>query len=146
MATKTSTKTSTRANAKVVTPTGRMADSLKRWQAKLAGPKPTPEVLATAGSFLKRTGTAKHLALAMYLRPEGATQSETVAGTEDTQINAYYDAVRGKQLVAVTLPARNGHKVYALALPKAKPAKAKRAAKAKPAKADQPAAPVTDQA
>ena len=141
--TKTATKTATRAAAKVITPTGAMADHMKHWVMKLAGAKPTAETIAAAGALLKRNGTAKHLALAMYMREGGATQTETVAGTGDTQINAYYDAVRGGQLVAVTLPARNGHKVYALALPKAKPVKARKA-KAKPVQpvADQPA---TDQ-
>jgi hypothetical protein len=136
----TTTRTRTAAKpVKVITPTGNMADHLKRWQAKAAGAKPTTETInmaATVGG-LKRTGTSKHLALAMYLRATGATQPETVAGTGDTQINAYYEAVRGGQFVPVTLPARNGHKVYALALPKPK---AKRASKAK-AKADK-AAPV----
>jgi hypothetical protein len=147
--TKTSTRTVTKQGkakakpAKVITATGNMANAMKHWQAKLAGAKPAAEVIAAAGALLKRNGTAKHLALAMYMRPTGATQTETVAGTGDTQINAYYDAVRGGQLEAVTLPARNGHKVYALALPKAKVSKPKRAAKAKPAKAEAPATEVT---
>ncbi len=143
--TKTIARTATKASAKVITATGNMANALKHWQAKLAGAKPATETIAAAGALLKRNGTAKHLALAMYMRPTGATQTETVAGTGDTQINAYYDAVRGKQLVAVTLPARNGHKVYALALPKAKVAKAKAPRKAKADKAA-PATPAADSA
>ncbi len=122
-------------STKTITATGTMAAAFKRWPGKLAGAKPTQVNVDATASLLKRTGTGKHLALAMYVRDGGATQPECVAACGDTNVNAYYDAVRSKALVAVTLPARNGHKVYALALPvkrasKAK-GKAKRAAKAK---------------
>jgi hypothetical protein len=138
------TKTATR----TLTATGTMADAFKRWPTKLAGAKPSNEAVSTAASALKRHGTGKHLALAMYLRPEGATQPETVAACGDTNVNAYYDAVRGGHFKAVTLPTRNGHKVYALALPAKATRKPRKAAgKAKAAgkgKAAEAAMPATD--
>jgi hypothetical protein len=130
-----STKTAT--VTRTITATGTMADAFKNWPTKLAGAKPSGETVSMAASALKRHGTGKHLALAMYLRPSGATQPETVAACGDTNINAYYDAVRGGQFKAVTLPTRNGHKVYALALP------VKAARKPRAAKGKGKAAPVT---
>lgn len=121
-------------NTKTITATGTLFDALKRWPLKLAGDKPSQAVIDATGALLKRTGTGKHLALAMYMRPNGCTQPECVAATGDTNVNAYYDAVHGGQLKAITLAPRNGRKVYALTLPKAKArkAKAKSAPKGKP--------------
>ena len=118
-------------STKTITATGTMLDAFKRWPAKLAGAKPTQADVDATAALLKRTGTGKHLALAMYMRADGATQPETVAACGDTNVNAYYEAVRSKALVARTLPARNGHKVYALALPTKRASKAKGKAKAK---------------
>ena len=136
------TKTKTRANAKqagkvnvnkAVTAQSTLATCLKAWRAALMGAKPSQALIEQAGSLVKRTGTAKHLALAMYMRDGGATQGEVLLATGDTQINAYGEAVRTKALNAVTSnPARAGHKVYALALPAPKAPRKPRAAKAKP--------------
>lgn len=144
MATKSNTRTATKANTKAATKAttamSAMAEAFKRWQAKAMGAKPATATVDAAGALLKRTGTGKHLALAMYMRPGGATQAEVIHATGDTQINCYYEAVRTGTLAPVTdNAARGGHKVYALALP-VKKAKAPRKAKAgKPASADQPA-------
>lgn len=124
MATKTKTTTRT------LTATGTLTERMKGWQPKIMGAKPTADQVTTAAAALRRHGTGKHLALAMYLRPNGATQGEVVLACHDTNINAYYDAVRGGQFEPVTLPNRGGHKVYALVLPKAKPARKPRKAKA----------------
>lgn len=130
-----------------ITATGTMAAAFKHWPLKLAGSKPTQaNIDAVVATGLKRTGTGKHLALAMYMRNEGATQPECVAACGDTNVNAYYEAVRSKAMVAVTLPARNGHKVYALALPTKRASKAKGKAKAKrtPKATTQPTQPADD--
>lgn len=102
---------------------------------KAAGTRPNDGQLMTAAGLISRTGTAKHLALAMMLREGGATQPELIQATGDTAVNAYRDAITAG-LVAVPVTGRNGHKAYALALPvkKAKAAsKAKAKAKAAPA-------------
>jgi hypothetical protein len=154
--TKTATRTRTATKAakgkgkpanvnKSVTAQSAMALALKGWQAKLSGAKPSQAIIDAAGALLKRTGTGKHLALAMYMRDGGATQAEVLLATGDTQINAFGDAVRSKVLAPVTThPARGGHKVYALALPVKRASKPR---KAKVGKADKPAetAPETSQ-
>lgn len=145
---KTSTKTSTKSAPKTTTAMSALASALKRWNVKAMGTKPTQALIEQSGSFLKRTGTGKHLALAMFMRDGGATQTEIIHATGDTQINCYYEAVRSETLASVdSNPARGGHKVYALALPvkKAKAPRKARAAK-KPATkptADQPETPAS---
>ena len=108
-----------------------------------AGAKPSQANVNAAARLVKRQGTAKHLAAAMYLRSAGATQPEVIVATGDTQINVHRESRAAKLAVdAATGKARGGHKVYRLALatPKA-PRKASR-------KAAQPetAAAVTDEA
>ena len=153
---KTATKTATRANAKANTalynwhgtPAHTMSGKANAWPLKLAGPKPTVDQLALAASLIKRHGTAKHLALAMYLRENGATQPEVNAATGDTGINAYTDAYKGGSMAQRAVNGRAGHKCYALALPvkrASKPRKAKAKAD-KPATVEAPAAGTTEQA
>lgn len=114
---------------------------------KAAGARPNDGQLVTAAGLISRTGTAKHLALAMMLREGGATQPELIQATGDTAVNAYRDAITAG-LVAVPVTGRNGHKAYALALPVKKAAAPRKAAgkgKGKAAKAATPAkaAPAT---
>lgn len=97
------------------TPATTMAN-VKAWP-KLAGPRVTENELANAASMLRHHGTAKHLALAMYLRANGATQVECIAATGDTAVNAYSEAWRNGHAVQVAVNGRNGHKAYCLALP-----------------------------
>lgn len=121
----------------------------KGWPTKLAGPKPSLDAVYTAASMLSQTGTARHAALAMYLRDEGATQPQVIIGTGDTGVNAYTQARDTGALAVRTVNSGvTGHKSYALELPaKGKPATAKAegkltTAKGKPAKpAAKPAKP-----
>jgi hypothetical protein len=89
----------------------------KAWP-KNAGSRVTEAQLAAAAAVLKRTGTAKHLGLAMYLRNEGATQGQVYAATGDTQVNVARDLIANGKALAVTMQPANGtgHKVYKLAL------------------------------
>jgi hypothetical protein len=96
--------------------------ALKRWP-KASGNKPVDANVTAAAGMVKRPNTAKHMGLAMYLRPEGATQPEVITVTGDTQVNAFSAAWRGGMAVAVDAGTRNGHKVYKLALKASKPRK-----------------------
>lgn len=92
--------------------------------------------LSAAASVLTRHGTGKHLALAMYLTPKGATQLTVNKLTGSPQVNVSRDLIAAGKAKPVAMPrTEGGHKVYRLSLTagkaKAKPAKAK----AKPAKA-----------
>lgn len=123
--TKTTTKTATAtktASKAATTATALFASQLKNWP-KQAGAKVTGDQISTASGLCKRTGTSKHLALAMYLRPQGATQGEVVIASGDTQVNAYSDAIKLGLAVAVPVERRDGHKVYKLELAKPKAAK-----------------------
>jgi len=106
-----------------------------------AGAKPSQANINAAGKLLKRQHTAKHMALAMYLRGTGATQPEVIQATGDTQINVVRETVAAKLASTVDVgKARGGHKVYRVALTAPKATKARKAAHKAPA--DQPA---TDQ-
>jgi hypothetical protein len=94
-----------------------------------AGSKVTEAQLAAAAAVLTRHGTAKHLGLAMYLRPEGATQNQVFAVTGDTQVNVARDLIAAGKARPVNMPATGKRKVYKLALT-GKASKAKPAAKA----------------
>lgn len=103
-----------------------MQRNWRNWPVKLCGPKPTLAEIETAGRDLRQHYTGKHLGLAMYLRPAGATQVEVAIATRDTQVNAYRDALLagyGQRNV----DGRAGHKAYALALPKPKAARKRKA-------------------
>ena len=101
-----------------------LASTWASWP-KAAGTKPTVDELTRAGGMIKRQGTGKHLALAMYLRTGGATQPEVVVATGDTQVNAYREALLTTGITSRGVDGRSGHKAYALALPTARKAKAK---------------------
>lgn len=138
--------------------TKQFATVLKNWP-KQAGSKVTNEMLTIAAGMVKQTGTSKHMALAMYFRPEGAIQPEVTMVTGDTGNNVFNDAWRDKvdpatgnpPAIKVNAEKRNGPAgkaltVYKLALPAkkaakvTKPRKAKQAPKA-PAETPAPEAP-----
>lgn len=134
-----------------------MQANWRNWPVKQCGPRPTAEqVAAAAATGIKQHGTGKHMALAMYMRPQGATQAEVLLATGDTQVNAYRDAVTSGY-VQPAVDGRGGHKAYALALPAKRKATRKPAGKAvkgkgaakrkavKPANTPKPA-PVADNA
>lgn len=136
MNTKTTTKTATKT---ATSATALFATQLKNWP-KQAGAKVTGDQITTASNLCKRAGTSKHLALAMYLRPNGATQGEVVIASGDTQVNAYSDAIKLGLAVAVPVERRDGHKVYKLELAKPKAAKPARKPRVRATpKADKPA-------
>lgn len=85
-------------------------------------------MITAAATGVKRYGTAKHMALAMYLRPEGATQAEVLIVTGDSGVNVYRDC-KTAGWPALEVGKRGGVKVYKMSLPSAKPAKVKQAAK-----------------
>lgn len=77
--------------------------AIQKWPTE-AGPPPDIETLIMVAGWLNQIGTMKHLALAMLLRPAGATQPEIIAAT-------------GGYSVTVGRPSsdcRDGHQVYAL--------------------------------
>lgn len=135
---------------------------LKAWPTKLAGPKVTAQQLDTAHKLGARPGK-QALANAMYLRPEGATQSQVVAVCGAPQLNkmrGWRDADKVVRQVPMPKSAA-GHTVYRIELtakgaarvkgaadtaPEAAP-KAKATPRKRPAKAAKPeAAPVAPQA
>lgn len=139
------------------------ATMFKGWQVKLAGEKPTGEMLATAHGLGCRPGK-QALAMAMALRAGGVTGTQIIAACGAPQLNKMRDTVHKGLAKWAALPMTEaGHKVYHLELtakgnskvakaeaPKAEaPAKAKRVSKpkAKPAPVSEPqvnAAPVSE--
>ena len=138
----TTTKAATNTNAAndVLAP---YAPMLKGWQVKLMGAKPEAKHFAKAHAMGVRVGTKGAVALAMYFRDEGATQGEVTIVNGGPYLNVARQAVTKGLAARVDGPSRGGHKVYRLALPVAKPVKAKAPrkarAKAKPAPEATPA-------
>lgn len=134
------------------------ATMFKGWQVKLAGDKPTGEMLATAHALGCRPGK-QALAMAMALRAGGVTGGQIIAACGAPQLNKMRDTVAKGLAKWAALPMTEaGHKVYHLELtakgngkvskaaeaPAAeKPAKAKRASKAKAKPAPVAEAPAT---
>ena len=87
----------------------------KSWQAKLAGSKPTAEMLATAHAFGKPG--KQSLALAMAMRDEGVTNSQIMVACGNPQNNhrrGLIEAALFKRLPVA--PAAAGHTVYKIEL------------------------------
>jgi hypothetical protein len=112
---------------------------LKAWPVKFASSKINNDLLTIAASSGMRTGTAKHAAVAMMLRAEGATQGEMNIATGDTNYAAHRDALKTGLFVDVPCEKRvngqpdswgnkQGHKCFKLALKPAPKPKAKKAA------------------
>jgi hypothetical protein len=113
-------------------------------QIKAAGV--SAAMLTLAAGALKRHGTGKHMALAMYLSPKGATQQQVIKATGDTQVNVARDLINAGLAKGVDVArSEGGHKVYKLTLT-AKPAKVKPARKAASKGKGKPAAPAGDTA
>ena len=109
---------------------------LKGYKQKACGPVPNAALLAQAVAINggKGTGNANTFALAMYLRPAGATQAQVVAAVGGPNLNVWRNLHHGKakggQHVTATQTRGAGNKkCYHVAL-KAK-GKAKQAAKPK---------------
>lgn len=129
--TKTATRTAT------VAATGNAADHyaavLKNWPVKFAGPKPTTADFANAHALGVRPGTKTAVALAMYMRTDGASQAQVINVNGGPYLNAMRAAIEAGHATRQPVPANaSGHTVYKLTLPTKKASKAK--AKAKPAK------------
>lgn len=160
------TKTTTRASVAINegNPLAHYSATLKDWPVKFAGSKPTAEHFKTAHSLGARPGTKTAVAIAMYFRPEGATQGQVAVINDGAYLNKKRALVDAGHAVEVPMPTVNGHKVYKLALPTKKagrkadkadkaatvaiPAGGKptgRKAATKPRKAATPATTVTDQ-
>ena len=109
---------------------------LADWAAKQLGAKPTAEQLARAEALGVRPGTADAFALAMYLRPIGATSPQVVIATGGTRNNVRRDLIsQGRIKLLPRSYNEAGHIVYAVTEAKAaKAAKAGGKVTAKPAK------------
>lgn len=102
--------------------TGWYSTVLKGWQSKLLGPKVTAAELAAAHALGCRPGK-QALAMAMYLRPQGASDGQVKAaciiqwGSSGSHHNKRRDIVAAKFVRDVpTVNDAQGHKVYAIAL------------------------------
>lgn len=100
---------------------------LANWP-KAAGKRVTEADMIAAGvvcaAINKRPGGREYLAVAMYLRPTGATQGQVQAACRSgTAVNVYHRCVNANVALAVNVANRSDvkggrvHKVYALALP-----------------------------
>lgn len=139
---KTATRTATTTKAGNVLDWYR--DTLKAWPVKVAGSKPTAAAFETAHALGAKPGTKTAVAIAMYLRPEGATQGQVFNVNGGPYLNKMRALLATKAATRVPMNANEqGHTVYKLALPAKAATKAKAARKPKAAKADKaaPAAP-----
>lgn len=139
MTSKTNTTSRTATVAADANPLGHYSAALKAWPVKYAGPKPTADNFKAAHTLGARPGTKTAMAVAMYLRSDGATQAQIINVNGGAYLNKMRAAIEAGQATRVPMSATpQGHTVYKLALGKAKPAKpakpAKAASKAKPAK------------
>ena len=94
-------------------------ETLSRWSKKL-GPKPTKELLETVHEELGvRRGSKAALALAMYMRPEGATAQQVVQVIGTPQNNKRRELIANGKLDLASKGERdsNNHLVYKVQLP-----------------------------
>lgn len=103
----------------------------KSW-AKGMGEKPSQALLETVESALGgRVGAKVTFALAMYLRPEGATSGQIVQAVGGPQLNKMRELVNAKLAKRVQMPDNEaGHTVYHIELAAKKATKAKAPKKA----------------
>lgn len=135
-----STKTKTATATSIATVTGHYASILAKWPTKTAGKAPTAANFKAAHEAGLRPGTKTAVAIAMMLRPKGATQAEITAVNGGVYLNKARDLIAAKKATREAVPqTSDGHIVYKLAFVGAKP-KAKRASKKAAAKKDQPVA------
>lgn len=122
--------------------TGWYSTALKGWQVKLLGPKPIAELFTQAHALGCRPGK-QAMAMAMYLRPDGATDGQVKAaciiqwGSSGSHHNKRRDICgAGFAKAKPVVSDAQGHKVYAIALTPKGEGKVKAGAEAK---ADKPA-------
>ena len=88
----------------------------KRWKQE-AGKRPTvQQIRQVEQNHLARPGTKNALALAMTLRPQGATQSQISSVLGQPHRNKIKDVVARKQARLVAMPKVRGVTVYRIAL------------------------------
>jgi hypothetical protein len=86
----------------------------KGWQAKLLGPKPTADMLASIHNLGARPGK-QALAIAMGLRDCGVTNSQIVIACGAPQLNKMRGLITDSYLKRVPVsPSPEGHTVYKL--------------------------------
>ncbi len=145
----TNTKATTRtaANINAANPLGFYTTVLKGWQTKHAGAKPTAEHFKLAHAMGARPGTKTAVAIAMYLRDNGATQGQVFVVNGGPYLNKMRALIEAGHAVRVPMSAdASGHTVYKLALPTKKAAKTKTTRKPRVREAEKaatPAAPAT---
>lgn len=70
---------------------------------KDTGPKPSKAILQEAAK-LARPSTGDHMAVAMAMRPNGATQAEIIAALEHPHRNKIKALLNGKRVKKLVLP------------------------------------------
>lgn len=136
----TTTKTAT---ATVTAGLEAYATTLANWPVDVAGPVPSAANFKAAHALGARVGTKVALALAMYMRPKGATQGQVFNVVGSPQLNKMRAAIAAGHAKRVDLPRDGrGHVVYKLALPEKAASKAASARKGK-GKGKAPAKPAT---
>jgi hypothetical protein len=91
--------------------------ALKGWQ-RYMGEKPSEAHFTQAHAWGVRPGSNVALALAMYCRPEGATQAQVSGPCNGPQLNkARMLVATGKAVWAANERDCNGHTIYRLRLP-----------------------------
>ncbi|KKN90125.1 hypothetical protein LCGC14_0232410 [marine sediment metagenome] len=119
-------------------------NQLKKWPGKTAGPAPSNALLVKSVALGYRAGAANALAVAMYMRPAGATQNQIAAVCGGPQLNVFRTMVAtGAAKIGTRVKAaketRNidgkSHTVYKVAVTGGTPKPKKQAAtKKQPAK------------
>ena len=139
----TATKTRTATATAAADNSGAYKAVLASWPSKFAGPKPTAADFAFAHALGARVGTKTAIALAMYARPNGASQAQVINVNGGPYLNKMRAAIEAGQAAREPVPANaQGHTVYKLTLPAKAKASKPRKAKAK-AKAAKPEAAAT---
>jgi len=92
------------------------AKRMKGWHKGL-GNKVTDDQLAAVHKLGGRPGSKVTMALAMYLRPEGATQGQVAQVCGGPQLNKMRDLIESKLVKRINVDATNaGHTVYKIEL------------------------------
>ena len=100
-------------------------NTYKAWN-KEAGPKPTIKEVEQAHQ-LARPGSKDALALAMYLRPGGATSQQVSAATKGPRLNKMRNLVDAGTVRKLAISASGeGHTVYKIALAAKKASRTKK--------------------
>lgn len=111
--------------------TAPFAQYLKGFNVKLGGGAKPATANFEAVAELGVRGVKVGMALAMYLRPQGATNSEVVAVVGAPQRVLMAQLIKAGKLVPVEVEPRNGFQVYAVRLATEADRKPRKAGKAK---------------